>query len=421
MLVALDIPNLRHLRAIAAVARHGGISAAVDDLHVTQPAVTQAIQTVERRLGVALFARSQSGMAPTAFGRLLAARVERAEQEFRRAEADLRALARGGGRPAANLERRVTLRQLAALSAVADTHSFTYAAKRLNVSQPAVHRAVREFERVAGVALFARTGASLAPSEAGEALIRRAKLALNELRQALDDIAAEAGSVTGRIVVGTLPLSRTLLVPRAVIAVRRLHPALRVALVDGPYDTLLAGLRCGDIDVIAGALRLPPPVDDVVEEPLFDDPYAVVARAGHPLICGGPVTVRALAEADWVVARQGTPLRSQFEELFSGAGLTPPCTVVESSSLAAARGLLAESDMLALISRHQIHYEESAGLLGRVPIELPGMSRRIGLAMRAEHCPTRGLAAMLDSLRVVAGQLDAASLTGGDGSASRPA
>lgn len=392
-----DLPNLRHLRAVAAVARRGGIGAAVEELHVTQPAVTQAIQAVERRLGVALFARGQTGMSPTTYGRLLAERVERAGTELRRAEAELRA-------PGA-LERRVTLRQVAALGAVADTGSFTYAAQRLGVSQPAVHRAVRDLERMTGATLFVRRGAGLAPTAAGEALIRRVKLALAELCQALDDIAAEAGTVGGRIVIGTLPLSRTILVPRAVIEARQRHPALRVALVDGPYDALLTGLRCGDIDVIAGALRRPPPVDDVVEEALFDDPYALVARAGHPLVRAGAVGLDALVRAEWAVARAGTPLRAHLDALFAEAGLPPPRVAVETSSLAAVRGLLVESDMLSMISRHQIRYEEQAGQLARVPVDLPAISRRIGLAVRADHRPTPGLAAMLDSLRAVGARL----------------
>ncbi len=408
MTAVTDIPNLRHLRAIAAVARHGGISPAVAELHITQPAVTQAIKSVEERLGVALFTRSQAGMAPTAFGRLLVGRVERASAELRRAEEALRQPRRRGARAGAapSLERRITLRQVAALSAVADTGSFTYAARRLGVSQPAIHRAVRDLERLVGAPLFARTDAALSPTGAGQTLIRHVKLALHELHQALDDIAAETGTVSGRIAIGTLPLSRTLLVPRAVIALRSRHPEMRVALVDGPYDALLAALRCGEIDVIAGALRQPPPVDDVVEEPLFDDPYAVVARVDHPLARSRRVSVEELAAAEWVIARQGTPARREFETIFSSAGLPPPRSVVETSSLVAVRALLLESDMLAMISRHQIHFEDRAGLLAEVPAELAAISRRIGLTVRSDLQPTPGVRAMLDELRSVSAKLD---------------
>src|SRR6188472_2613674 len=75
--MALTLPNLRALRAFIAIATGGSVSVAARALHVSQPAVTQAIASLENDLGVSLFVRSSGGMTPTAEGRVMLARARR--------------------------------------------------------------------------------------------------------------------------------------------------------------------------------------------------------------------------------------------------------------------------------------------------------------------------------------------------------
>jgi LysR family transcriptional regulator of gallate degradation len=70
-------PSLRQLRVFEAVARHKSIGRAAASTGLSQPAVTQAIASLERRFGVALFERVRSGSYPTDFGKILLARTER--------------------------------------------------------------------------------------------------------------------------------------------------------------------------------------------------------------------------------------------------------------------------------------------------------------------------------------------------------
>src|SRR3546814_3635882 len=67
--------NLRHLRAVIAIVEGGTISAAVRAVNLTQPAITQAVAKLEVQIGLPLFDRQASGMAPTAAARILAARA----------------------------------------------------------------------------------------------------------------------------------------------------------------------------------------------------------------------------------------------------------------------------------------------------------------------------------------------------------
>jgi DNA-binding transcriptional LysR family regulator len=63
--------DLRHLRHALALAEHGNFARAADACHITQPALTRSIQSLEAALGVTLFDRRRGGVEPTAFGRLV--------------------------------------------------------------------------------------------------------------------------------------------------------------------------------------------------------------------------------------------------------------------------------------------------------------------------------------------------------------
>ncbi|WP_260348937.1 LysR substrate-binding domain-containing protein [Alloyangia mangrovi] len=107
--------------------------------------------------------------------------------------------------------------------------------------------------------------------------------------------------------------------PQAVAEFRLLRPQQPILVVEGLYDDLLAGLRCGDVDLILGALRDPAPIGDVVQTALFNDKLAMLARPGHPLVGAGTLTAQELVGQNWVVPRQGTPSRAQFDAFFRRA------------------------------------------------------------------------------------------------------
>jgi LysR family transcriptional regulator, regulator for genes of the gallate degradation pathway len=397
-----DRLNLRHIRAFCTVAQCGSISAAAGDVHLSQPAITQAIAKLERSLDTTLFARSAMGMAATEAGSLLLARAGRA-LDLLKAGAQL---CRGRSETSAadaspDFDRRVTSTQLRALLAVSECGNFTLAARAIGVSQPSLHRLARDLERLSGVRLFAATtrGAELSPSAL--VLERHARLAFAELTQGFEELNALRGIDSARIMIGTLPLARSSILPGTINALARLRPEVQVGVVDGPYDDLLHGLRHGRLDLIIGALRLPVPIDDVVQETLFHDRLAVVARNGHPLVGKPALSVGDLAGYPWVIPRRGPPTREHFDALFQGAGLDTPKGLVEASSLVLIRGLLLGSDRLTLVSAHQIQHEERTGMLRRLPLDLAHTSRPIGTTVRRNWHPTATQRLFLALLREV--------------------
>jgi LysR family transcriptional regulator, regulator for genes of the gallate degradation pathway len=379
-------PNLRHLFAFREVARLGSVSAAARAVHVSQPAVTQAVAGVERYFGAPLLVRHANGVALTQAGELCADRIERAIGHLRDAIGD-------------DISRLVRSAQLHALSAVVEHRNFSLAARAAHLSQPTIHRAARDLERLLDIPLFENTSFGITPTREAEKLARRARLAFAEIEQARAEVHALSGGESGRTVIGAMPLARSFLVPSALLEFTRQCPEHGVSIIEGTYEHLLSALRMGEADFLVGALRNPQPIADIVQEHLFDDPLSIIVRSEHPLTRSKRISVAALTRYPWIAPRVGTPLRAHFDKLFAAADLPAPARPIECNSLVAARALLLESDRIMLLSAHQIHYELQAGLLAALPHPAGNVVRPIGLTLRHDWRPTGSQARLLDVLR----------------------
>lgn len=376
--------NLRHLRLLLSVAETGSLTHSASILNVSQPAVTQAIGKLERETGGRLFDRTRQGIFPTPRCEVLARRLRRAFDRLDPALTDV----------APRLMLTATWAQLQSLVAVHEAENFTLAARRLGLAQPTVHRAISQLEQEAGQSLFERTAFGLLPTRQTRALVQAVMLAFAELDQADSDLSELDGGETGQIVVGSLPLSRSVLLPRALARFREQRPRYPVMVIDGRYDELLGNLRRGEVDLIIGALRQPAPIDDITQVKLFDDHLSVLARRDHPLAVKTGLTAKDLQECKWVVPRRGTPSREHFDALFAPIGL--PESIIEAGSILLMRELLAESDHLGCISSVQAQAELSHQLLSELDVTADWPARPIGLTYRENWVPTKAQALLID-------------------------
>ncbi|MBV0912171.1 LysR family transcriptional regulator [Anianabacter salinae] len=391
MTIAAPRFNLRHLHACLAVRDHRGVSAASGAIHLSQPAITQGIAKLEEQLGAALFDRTSSGMLLTEPGALFTARAERALDLLR---GGLDEAARGRRLP----DGAVSITQLHALVALGDHGTFTLAARALGIAQPSVHRAARDAEAVVGVPLWTRSPTGVTLTRAARQIARAARLCFAELDQARQEIAAWRGEEAARLTIGALPLARSTVLPLALSELAAQRPGMRLRVVDGPYDDLLAALTSGGIDVMVGALRDPAPPGDVVQEPLFQDRLGVFAGPGHPL-ADGSASRDALLACPWIVPRPGTPTRAIFDRFMDGA--VPP-NLIETSSMVLVRNLLQQGTHLTMLSINQMRLDADHGLVVRLPAPLDDPPRTIGLTLRRGWRPTGAQAEALGILRIAA-------------------
>ncbi|PQA77351.1 LysR family transcriptional regulator [Rhodoferax sp. TS-BS-61-7] len=398
------LPHVRLLRALAAVAQAGSSQRAATLLHVAQSSVVRAVQQLEAALGSPMFERGGRGMQPTPRGRQLALRATRALQLL--ADADRHRTRSAAVWHHSPLALGVAARHLQVLQALVDTGSEGRAAQQLGVSQPAVHQSLQQLEHMAAASLFIRARSGLRLDEAGEGLLLASKLAQAELRQAVDEWPEPGAALQGRLVIGTLPFSTTVLLAPAVEQLLAQQPGVQLVLIDGTFDALVAQLRHAELDCIVGALRNTPPSADLSQEVLFEDRLAVVARAGHPLAQRRRLGWAALRTAQWVMPMPNTPAEKAFAQMLQAAGLPAPAGQVRANSALMMQAMLQDSDRLALMSPRQVAREMAAGLLVELPLPVQHAPRQIGAMWRTSYLPTPAAAQWQGILRQVGLALD---------------
>lgn len=372
-----DQINIRHLAAVVAVVEHGSVSAAAPVVNLTQPAVTQGIAKLETQLGIGLFERGAGGMVPTPAAISLKPRAERA----------LRLIGNN----------RVTATQIRAFVALAEGGSYMAAAGRTGVTEPSLHRAVGDLAIAVGVRIADRRGRGVMLTAAGESLARRLRLALAELRQGLEEIAALRGQESGRIVVGAMPLSRARLLPAAISAFRRVAPGIDISVVEGSHTELAGPLRDGDVDLMVGALRPATIGQDLMQTALFEDRPTIFCRKGHPL--EGGWNTDDLRHHPWIVPQEGTPLRRLWHAMFAELGGPLPAVPIECGSVMTVRQLLIDGDYLTLLSPDQLWVELDGGIVADIGPAPGSISRTIGITTRADWHPTHAQSRFVAAIR----------------------
>jgi LysR family transcriptional regulator of gallate degradation len=399
--------SLRHLKAMVYVAKFKNLTRAANKLNRSQTAITKAISDLESDLGVKLFDRSSTGMLPTVYGEALANRVRQAEAEFI-AAGEIYLEYKKDSKAYQNIpifSMDISYKRLASFITLHDTKDIAATAKQLNITRAAVYNSVRQFEELLELPLFERKPNGVACTAFCVVLVRQAKLAFSEIRHAIEDLASLNGVTRGSVSVGSLPYTRTILTPRAVNHLLDQHPQLDIATTEGPYALLEASLRSGDLDFIVGAIRPLENGKNLITEKLFEDQLSVIVRKGHPLEGRKNLTLADLQDFGWVLPTRNAPTRLLFDEVMKAHNLNTPAHTVETSSLSTVRGLLLESDRVALLSEHQIYYDKKYGLLNALPIILKNTYRPIGVTMRAQTQPSPAAQLFLASLRQVANDL----------------
>jgi len=393
----------RQLKAMLYVTRYKNLTRAANKLNRSQTAITKAVSKLEDQLGVKLFDRSSIGMTPTVYGEALAKRIANAEAEMYSASETYRQyypnVRRAGNIPLFTMD--ISYKRLASFVAVYDTRGIAAAANTLQITRSAVYSSIRQLEELLEVNLFERDPSGFTPTSYCHILARHVKLASAQFRHGVEDIAKVNGIMSGKVVIGTLPYTRTIITPRAINHLLKKHPQLEVSTREGPYAMQEALLRSGEIDLIIGATRQDAGDMSVATEVLLQDQLALIVRKGHPLSKKSNLGLSDLQDCGWILPAANTPSRKLFDEVLSKHKIQQPANYIESSSLITIRGMLLESDYIALLSEHQIYFDKLYGLLTTLPLSLVNTFRPIGVTVNAQVEPSPAAKLFLESLREI--------------------
>lgn len=214
------------------------------------------------------------------------------------------------------------LQQLRYVVEVADTLSFTRAAERCFVTQSALSHQIASLEREIGRRLFARSSRSVRLSEAGQAFVEHARIALRAAERAKEDAAAVDGVVEGTLRIGVIPTVAAIDVPAVLVAYRAAHPRVRVELQVGNSDVLIRRLRQGELDITLLGLRDGLEPVGVASYALSREQLVAVFPRGHEVALRNSIELEDIAGMTFADFPAATSGRAQSDAAFAAAGLT---------------------------------------------------------------------------------------------------
>ena len=319
-------------------------------------------------------------------------------------------------------------RQLRLLVALDDARNVHRAAGALAVSQSAASKELKELETALDVRLFDRLPRGVAPTPAGEALIRHARSALRSLARAQEDLDVLRSGAAGQVEVGVIMVPALVLLPRAIARLKRELPLLRIGVQVEPSPLLTARLKDESLDFLVARILDQEDRAELHFEEIADEPVCAVARPGHPLLAGGAgggvddgaavggvvagstgaapaLGLQDLLPWPWVLPPRGSILRRRFDAMFRRAGLVPPLDVVETTSMLIVTSLLQQTDALHVLPREVAAQYAGWGQLAPLPIELPCRMDAFGIVTRRDQALSAAAARLVQRVREVAQEL----------------
>ena len=280
-------------------------------------------------------------------------------------------------------------RQLAAFCAVVERKSFSQAAERLGVTQPAVSLQVRALEKRLGAQLLDRSGRRVEQTEAGARLYRGAQRLLALEEQLLEEVTGDGdGELTGELRLGASTGPAAVVVPLLLCEFQLENPGVKVALSVHDTHSVVELVASRELELgIVGAARRH---RSVRFEPFFEDEVILACPPGHAF-AGRSVGLDELRADKLILMQEGAGVRQIVDDELRELGLRLRDLDVrlELGLQESVRSAVQAGYGVAFISRTAVESELAAGTLAAARVEGLEATREISLARAAGRTPTR--------------------------------
>jgi DNA-binding transcriptional LysR family regulator len=285
-------------------------------------------------------------------------------------------------------------RQLAAFCAVVERRSFSQAAERLGVTQPAVSLQVRALEARLGQRLIDRSGRRVEPTEAGWRLYRNAQRLLQLEQQLIEDVRGDGERLRGTLAIGASTGPGAHLVPLLLCEFQREHPDLSIALSISDTHAVIERVSERELELgIVGAIRRHRALQF---EPLVVDEIVLAVPPAHPA-AGGEIGLEELRNENVIVMQEGAGVRQVVDEELRRAGLRLRglAPKLELGLQESVKSAVAAGYGVSFISRSAIEGELAAGTLAAARVAGLEPARQIYVVRARGRAPTRAAQAFL--------------------------
>src|SRR5215212_5329147 len=268
------------------------------------------------------------------------------------------------------IKRRLKLKDLDVFMAVAAAGGMGTAVERLNLSQPAISKAIADLEQTLGVRLLERSRQGVETTPYGSALAKRGTAIFDELRQCVGDIDFLTDPTAGELRIGAVEGIASAFVAPLIQRLSTKYPRMNFSVEVGGTVKLCNDLAKRGIELAiartTGALP-----EDQQGETLFSDSLVVVTAATNPLTRRRMIALADLLDEPWTLEPSDTFYGELAAKAFSGAGLAPPKATVVTNSRNFQNALLETGRFLTIHPAFVLGSPRNHRSLKALPIALP--------------------------------------------------
>lgn len=295
-----------------------------------------------------------------------------------------------------NLDWQIELRALRYFVCIAEEKSFTRAAARLRVAQPALSRQIRKLEDDLQVQLFTRHVRGAELTEAGEILLRRAYVIFNQIQQTHHDVTTHSTSPSGVVSVGMPPTPGSFIAPRLLERTRELYPDIELRFVEGFSGDLERKLANNEIGV--AVMHDPAPRDEIKISELLVEHLCLVGPSGS--LDKDSYTLAEAATFPLVLPGRPNFLRILIDESAEKHD-TPLNIATRSDGVWHTKSLVRYGHGFTILTFGAVIGEVQQKQLEAVPIREPEINWTLCVAMRRDQSRKQTLAVIEDLIREI--------------------
>ena len=268
--------------------------------------------------------------------------------------------------------RRIRLRDLHVVIAVAEAGSMTKASQKLAISHPVVSKTVSDLEHTLGVKLFDRSSQGVEITRYGAALLKCGVNVFDEMRQGLKQIEFLRDPTSGELAVGCPEIMNAGIMPAISERLLKQHPRVQLRVTHA--DTALSQfypLRERKVELLVGRLPEPFVEDDLVFEPLLQEPFVVIAGVNSPWSRRRRVELADLMEESWVLPPHDSVPAGIISEIFAASGLRSPRPGVATLSIQLTTALVATGKFFGILPNSVAQFSSRRAGLKILPVKIP--------------------------------------------------
>jgi len=304
--------------------------------------------------------------------------------------------------------RRVRLRDLHILLAVAEAGSMSKAAARLAVSHPVVSKTISDLEHTLGVRLFDRAAHGVEPTAYGQALLKCGIAVFDEMRQGMKQIEFLDDPTSGELRIGCPDIITAGLLPAIVERFSSNYPKVRFHVVHANTAVMqVQELRNRNVELLFGRTPLPVADEELAVETLFDEPFVAVGGAHSKWARRRRMELRDLLQEPWVLPPYDSVPGILILEIFRTAKLQPPIPSMATLSAQLTTNLIATGSYIGILPRSVAHYTRRVGLK-ILPAHLANQRLAVGIITVKNRSLSPLALSFLDRARQVVGELQRA-------------